>query len=149
MAPTVSLTVDCRDAAVMVAFWQPLLGYHVAHPPHPFATWRDWYLDIGVPAEEIVGDGADRLAPPHEAHGVNIWFQQVPEPKSGKNRLHLDLHVSGGPSVERNERRRVIEVAVADVEARGGTFLRWNQDDAADHVGAVMADPEGNEFCIA
>ena len=149
MDPTVTLTVDCRDAAVLVAFWQPLLGYHVPHPPHPFATWRDWYLDIGVPADEIVGDGADRLAPPLGGHGVSIWFQQVPEPKSGKNRLHLDLHVSGGRLVTRDERRRAIEVVVAEVGARGGSLLRWTEDDAADHVGAVMADPEGNEFCIA
>ena len=149
MAVTVTLTVDCRDAAVLVAFWQPLLGYHVPHPPHPYATWRDWYLDLGVPPEALKGDAADRLAPPPEGNGVSIWFQEVPEPKAGKNRLHLDLHVSAGRSVDRRERRRAIEVAVADVEARGGSLLRWNEENAADHVGAVMADPEGNEFCLS
>ena len=37
----------------MVAFWQPLLGYEVPAPPPPHATWRDWYLSVGVPEKEI------------------------------------------------------------------------------------------------
>jgi catechol 2,3-dioxygenase-like lactoylglutathione lyase family enzyme len=141
------LTIDCSDPGTLVAFWQPLLGYDVPAPPPPHATWRDWYVSVGVPAEEITGDGADRLAPP-DGHGVAIWFQVVPECKAVKNRLHLDIRVSRGRDVPRNERREEIERAVADVRARGGQLLRMDEDEQADHVFAVMADPEGNEFCL-
>ena len=147
MTGLLQLTIDCRDPARQVAFWQPLLGYRVPEPPPPHRTWRDWYLSLGIPAEEIEGDGADRLVPP-DGSGVAIWFQPVPEEKSGKNRLHLDLRVSPGRAVPRSERRAAIEIAVSDVRTRGGRLLRWTEDDAADHVAAVMADPEGNEFCL-
>ena len=141
------MTIDCRDPAALVSFWQPLLGYAVPAPPSPHTTWRDWYRSVGVPAEEIAGDGADRLAPP-DGVGLPIWFQVVPEGKTVKNRLHLDLRVSGGRQVPRDERRRDIESAVAEVRRRGGALIRWGEDDQTDHVFAVMADPEGNEFCL-
>jgi catechol 2,3-dioxygenase-like lactoylglutathione lyase family enzyme len=141
------LTIDCHDAAKLVAFWQPLLGYEVPSPPEPFATWRDWYLSVGVPEDEIEGDGTDRLVPV-DGKGVAIWFQPVPETKSVKNRLHLDLRVSPGRSVSREQRRREIEPVVAQVEATGGSLIRWTEAPEADHVYAVLADPEGNEFCV-
>jgi predicted enzyme related to lactoylglutathione lyase len=50
--------------------------------------------------------------------------------------------------VPRDERRRDIESAVAEVRRRGGALIRWGEDDQTDHVFAVMADPEGNEFCL-
>ena len=148
MATFFQLVIDCHDASGLVAFWQPLLGYQVPAPPEPHATWRDWYVSVGVPAEEISGDGTDRLVPP-DGQGVAIWFQVVPEGKVVKNRLHLDLRVSRGREVSRRQRRADIEPVVAQVEATGGSLLRWTEDDASDHVYAVMADPEGNEFCLA
>ena len=114
-------------------------------PPH--STWRDWYLTVGVPPEEIDGDGSDRLVPP-DGHGVALWFQRVPETKSVKNRLHLDLRVSAGQTVERARRREAIQVAIDFVLAGGGALIRWTEDVKADHVYAVMADPEGNECCF-
>jgi catechol 2,3-dioxygenase-like lactoylglutathione lyase family enzyme len=141
------LTVDCRDPSTLVAFWAPLLGYEVPVPPQPHATWRDWYVSLGVPPDEIEGDGTDRLVP-GDGQGVALWFQSVPEQKSVKNRLHLDLRVSQGRSVSRTERRAAIEPVMAQVLARGGSLVRWAEDEAADHVYAVMADPEGNEFCL-
>lgn len=147
MSPFFQLTIDCRHPSSLVAFWQPLLGYDVPAPPDPHRTWRDWYLSVGVPSEEIEGDGTDRLVPP-DGQGVALWFQEVPEAKSVKNRLHLDLRVSPGRGVSRTQRRAAIEPVVADVQARGGHVIRWTEDESADHVGAVMADPEGNEFCL-
>jgi len=79
---------------------------------------------------------------------VACWFQAVPEAKSVKNRLHLDLRVSQGREVSRADRRSDIEKTMAEVRAAGGSFISWLEDEAADHVGAVMADPEGNEFCL-
>ncbi len=147
MATFFQLVIDCHRPSRMVAFWQPLLGYEVPPPPQRFATWRDWYLSVGVPAEEIEGDGADRLEPP-DGKGVAIWFQPVPEDKSIKNRLHLDLRVSRGREVSRAERRAGIEPVVAQVQAGGGALIRWTEDEQADHLYALMADPEGNEFCL-
>src|SRR3954470_13131360 len=98
----------------MVTFWQPLLGYDVPSPPAPHETWRSWYLSVGVPAEEIEGDGTDRLVPP-DGRGVALWFQAVPEPKLIKNRLHLDLRVTGGRAEPRERRRAAIQTAVDEV----------------------------------
>lgn len=147
MADFFQLVVDCRDPSRLVTFWQPILGYHVPPPPEPHETWRSWYVSVGVPAGEIDGDGTDRLTPP-DGHGVALWFQPVPEPKTLKNRLHLDLRVSGGRAEPHESRRAAVQAAVDDVVDRGGSLLRWTDDEAADHVAALMADPEGNEFCL-
>ncbi len=50
--------------------------------------------------------------------------------------------------MSRAARRADIERVVAEVQARGGALIRWSEDEQADHVYAVMADPEGNEFCL-
>jgi Glyoxalase-like domain len=147
MSAWFQLTVDCHDPSTLVAFWAPLLDYEVPAPPQPHATWRDWYVSVGVPPDEIEGDGTDRLVP-RDGHGVALWFQPVPEQKSIKNRLHFDLRVSGGREVSRAERRASIEPVVAQVRASGGSLIRWSEDEQVDHVFAVMADPEGNEFCL-
>jgi hypothetical protein len=62
--------------------------------PDGFATWNDFYRELGVPEEELV-DGADRISDP-DGHGPGIWFHVVPDAKVVKNRLHLDIHASGG-----------------------------------------------------
>lgn len=142
------LTIDCHDPAALVAFWQPLLGYDVPAPPPPHATWRDWYVSTGEPADGIAGDGADRLVPPDGEGGMAIWFQVVPEGKSVKNRLHLDLRVSDGRGAPWDQRRRDVERAVDDVRTRGGRLLRLDADQQGDHVSALVTDPEGNEFCL-
>jgi Glyoxalase-like domain len=71
----------------------------------------------------------------------------VPEAKAGKNRLHLDLYVSGGRTVELSVRRERVDARVAELVALGASI-----DHAAetyDHYFVVMHDPEGNEFCVA
>ena len=73
----------------------------------------------------------------------------MPEPKSVKNRLHLDLKLSGGRAVPLPERRARIEAEAARLEAMGASRLRVLSQDGLDHYAVVMADPEGNEFCVA
>jgi hypothetical protein len=63
--------------------------------------------------------------------GPNIWFQRVPEPKTAKNRMHFDLRAPGSVADE-----------VARLEALGAKVLT-----PGDEL-TVMADPEGNEFCV-
>ena len=112
------------------------------------ATWRDWYLSVGVAAEEIEGDGTDRLVSP-DGNGVAIWFQPVPEDKSIKNRRHLDLRVSRGREVSRAQRRASIEHVVAQVRAPAAAVpSSGGPRRPSQHVYAVMTDPEGNEFYL-
>jgi len=71
----------------------------------------------------------------------------VPEGKVVKNRLHLDLSVSGGRSAPQPEREALIRAAVARLTAAGATVLAEHAlRGELDHV--VCADPEGNEFCV-
>lgn len=145
------LTVDCRNPALLVKFWAEVLDYKVMPPPEEFETWNEWYISVGVPAEELDldGDGADRLLDPTE-RGPNIWFQVVPEEKIVKNRLHLDVYVGGGRSVPLSERRERINIRVRDLEALGGKVQRVSGTSMdIDHYSVVMSDPEGNEFCVA
>ncbi len=139
------VTYDCESPAVMAAFWGPALGYVEPPPPDGFATWGDWLLHHDVPEEEW-DDGA-YLADPA---GVlpTISFLKVPEGKTAKNRLHMDLKVSGGRSKPQEVREPLIRAAVDRFLAAGATVLRENlMYDKLD--GVVMADPEGNEFCVA
>src|SRR4051794_17456535 len=84
------LTFDAHDPVRLARFWAVALGYQAAPPVEPVTTWWQHYqgrLD-GAPAFE------DRLFDP-EGVRPPLWFQEVPEDKAGKNRLHLDLYPTG------------------------------------------------------
>ena len=139
-----TLTFDCDDAAAMGRFWTLALGYVEQPPPEGWDTWEEWLTHFDVPEEEW-GDGASLQDPT----GLlpNISFLKVPEGKTAKNRLHLDLQVSGGRHVDQDKRETRIEETVAALVESGATVsFRSMQADALDHV--VMGDPEGNEFCV-
>jgi len=139
-----TLTFDCQDAAAMARFWTVALGYVEAPPPEGWDTWEDWLRHFDVPEDEW-DDGASLEDP----QGVlpSISFLKVPEPKTAKNRLHLDLQVAGGRHVDQRKRETLIEGMVEVlVEAGGSVAFRSLQGDRLDHV--VMRDPEGNELCV-
>ncbi|KQY64900.1 hypothetical protein ASD30_07060 [Nocardioides sp. Root140] len=151
------LTIDANDPARLVKFWAPLLGYEVQPPPAGFDTWNDYYRSLGVPEHELDtdGDGSDRIFDPN-GEGPTIWFQIVPEHKSGKNRLHLDLFPTGRDrSLPMEERVRLVDAKVAEVVAAGATVLRRNPADFPEgetlegFYAVTLGDPEGNEFCVA
>lgn len=80
-----------------------------------------------------------------------IWFQEVPETKAGKNRLHLDLYPNGRASALPIERRiEIVEAKVSELAGLGASVeRRTRHDDPEDPVYyVVMHDPEGNEFCV-
>jgi Glyoxalase-like domain len=147
---TLQLTIDCADPAPLVQFWGPALGYVPAPPPHGHSSWNDYYRSLGVSEDELPDgvDACDRLIDP-AGNGPRIWFQIVPERKSVKNRLHLDLLVDGARDLAPPERRSVIEGRVAELVAAGATVLHRSEGDGIDHYGVTLADPEGNEFCVA
>ncbi|MFJ3307170.1 VOC family protein [Streptomyces sp. NPDC086549] len=77
-----------------------------------------------------------------------MWFQQAPEPRVVKNRLHLDLGVSGGRSVPFATRKERVLAEVARLEAAGASRLRIEDSEGSGSFFAVMHAPEGNEFCV-
>jgi hypothetical protein len=138
------LVIDCRSPETLALFWAEALHYVVAPPPPGHASWDAFLRSIGVP-EEGLGQGVDRIADPH-GEGPQIWFQVVPDEKSTKNRLHLDVYASGGGSFE--VRRARVEAEVARLERLGATRLRELTEEGLDHYAVAMRDPEGNEFDV-
>jgi hypothetical protein len=139
------LTVDANNPALLAAFWARALGYRPVPPTEPETTWhRHYRARLGQEAafEDRIFDPAG-LRPP-------VWFQQVPETKAGKNRLHLDIYPTGRDTALALERRvEIVEASVAELVALGASVeRRVRQDDPGDPVYfVVMHDPEGNEFC--
>src|SRR2546430_2494840 len=149
MAVPYKICVDCADPHALAAFWAAALDYVV----EDHAALIQRLLDAGVVSKEQTTTVDGRLAWPNAAavrdpdapvhpetgagQGGRVLFQVVPEPKTVKNRVHLDLHV--GPE----RRPEVIERLVG----LGGTVLWEGQEGPSTWV--TMADPEGNEFCVA
>jgi len=143
------VTIDCADPDRLTRFWATALGYRVEDPPPGFAGWADYWRSVGVPEEELeLGVVDDRLVDPTGA-GPRIWFQVVPEPKVVKNRIHLDLMISGGREVPIEQRRERVDAEADRLVEAGATRVRVLEQDGLDHYGVLMQDPEGNEFCIA
>jgi hypothetical protein len=145
------LVIDCKDPGMLARFWAAALGYVLEPPPEGFASWDDWRRDIGLPDSEL-GTGADSIVDP-SGHGPRIWFRAEPEAKVGKNRLHLDIHVSGGRSVTDRTTPIAIRAERVDAEARrladlGATITGAMGGVDLGHYAMGMKDPEGNEFDI-
>ena len=138
MAVRIDLTLDCANATRLAAFWKLALGYQDEPPPAPFATRLEWLQAFDPEAGP--DDGAWLCDP--DGVGPRLSLLRVPEPKSAKNRLHLDLRVAGTGDPE--ERWARITKEVDRLTAAGATVL---EPFPGHHV--VMADPEGNEFCVA
>ena len=139
-----TLTFDCHDAGLLARFWIVALGYVEQAPPQGWDTWEDWLRHFEVPEDEW-DDGASIEDP----QGVlpSISFLKVPEAKAVKNRVHLDLQVSGGRHVDAHKRAERIEAMVGLLEDVGASVsYRSMQAGELDHI--TMADPEGNEFCV-
>jgi hypothetical protein len=140
------VVVDCADPDRMARFWAEALGYEVAPAPEGFASWEDFYRSIGVPEDEL-SNGVDRISDPR-GEGPAIWFQVVPEAKSVKNRLHIDVHASGGRDNPLEVRRQRVDAEAARLVALGATITGTLDVDGLDHYAVALVDPEGNEFDI-
>jgi hypothetical protein len=133
------LTLDCTDADRLAPFWKLALGYVDEPPPAPFATREEWVAQYGAP--EGPWDRGAWLCDPTGA-GPRLTLLGVPEPKVVKNRLHLDIRVAGEGTPE--ERWGRITAHAEVLIAAGGTVLATIE---GHHL--VLADPEGNELCVA
>jgi hypothetical protein len=140
------LVIDCADPDRLARFWAAALGYVIAPPPAGFATWNDFYRELGVAEEDLV-DGADRISDP-EGHGPSIWFHVVPDTKAVKNRLHLDINASGGWTLRLETRRQRVDAEARRLADLGATITVVLHEEGLDHYAVGMRDPEGNEFDI-
>jgi hypothetical protein len=139
----IQVVFDAADPAAQAEFWTAALaerGYAVPGPPGGFADWPAFLRAQAVP-EDRWNDASAIEAQGHP----RIFFQRVLEPKTVKNRVHIDLLAGGGPSVPLEEQRRRVAVAVARLEALGATRVEEHTDLGVHW--AVLRDPEGNEFC--
>jgi len=113
MAPLRYVTIDCSDSARLAQFWAAALG---------------WLVVYGQSDGALVADA--------NAGYPQLYLQPVPEPKTGKNRAHLDLEADD------------LESELDRLCALGAVVIsRRSSPDGA--KSAVMGDPEGNEFCIS
>ena len=150
MALSWKLVIDSTNAPALADFWAAALAYEVEDP----SALIEQLLAAGHLGVEAVAEHRGRKTfrgyaairhpedPFDEASGVGrgrrLLFQDVPESKSGKNRLHIDVHGEPGG----------LDGLVARLEGLGATRVREVDQGPAGHWW-VMRDPEGNEFCAA
>jgi hypothetical protein len=142
MATDIQVVIDCEDPARVAMFWATALDYIVQPPPDGFGSWEEFLTSIDVPEDRFSSRSA--VVDP-AGKGPRIFFQQVPEPKIVKNRVHIDVNASAGATDEVDARRRV-DAKVEELVAHGGSVLRDFEEFGERTV--VMQDPEGNEFCV-
>jgi len=141
MAYDVQIAVDCARPHELADWWAEVLGWQVEPQDEAFIRRM---VDEGHASDEetmrhrgaLVWKAGAALNSPDPGR-PRLLFQQVPEAKVGKNRLHLDVRV--GPERQEAEVIRLV--------AMGATEL-WRGAQGP-HTWVTMADPEGNEFCVA
>ncbi len=112
------IAFDCDDARVLADFWSKAIGRPVNDGAEPFFATIDYPPAPGRPA----------------------WlFMKVPEGKTAKNRMHLDLDSNPGEGGRDAEVARLVSLGATRV----GEHDEWG------HQWVVMNDPEGNEFCVS
>ena len=143
MTREVQVTFDCGDPAVLAAFWAEVLGYRLEDPPAGFGSWEEALDAWGVPAEHRNDRSAVRDP---DGQGPRLFFQKVPEGKTAKNRVHLDVRAA--PGLQADARMTALEDECGRLVSLGATRAQRFEPDrmGAGHI--VMLDPEGNEFCL-
>ncbi|RKS09088.1 hypothetical protein DFP74_4817 [Nocardiopsis sp. Huas11] len=116
------LAIDCADPEALARFWCAVLDYEVQES-------EDGFVAIGSPA---VPEGKNRPGPVPPS----LTFARVPEGKTVKNRLHIDVNPTDREQDE--EVRRLLDLGARRVDVGQASEESW----------VVLADPEGNEFCV-
>ncbi len=140
----IQVTFDAADPAALSRFWAEVLGYRLDDPPPPHTTWEEALEAFGVP--EHLRNSASAVHDPSGA-GPRLFFQQVPEGKTAKNRVHLDVRAA--PGLQGDERMAALEAECERLVALGASRVeRHEPAPPMSHGFIVMHDPEGNEFCL-
>jgi hypothetical protein len=121
-----TLGCDADDPHRLAAFWKLALGY------------------VDEPGYDEQ-DGASLIDP--DGALPAIGFLKVPEGKTAKNRMHIDIRLAGGRPMDPVLHEQLMRAKAAELVAAGATVVREEAYDHLDHI--VMHDPEGNEFCVA
>ena len=135
------VTFDCRDPRAVAEFWKAVLGYVDPPVPAGFASWAA-FEDM-LPKEQ---QGATWACQDPTDNGPRLFFQRVPEAKTVKNRVHLDVRVATGLRGE--PRVTALEAEASRLEGLGGQRERLLPADDQNEACLVMRDVEGNEFCL-
>ena len=144
MSREVQVTFDAGDPGALCAFWCEVLGYQLQAPPPGFDDWDTFLESVGVPPERRNDRSA---ALPVDGNGPRLFFQKVPEGKTAKNRVHLDVRAA--PGLDGDERMAALQAEADRLVGLGATQQRRVEPDQALETGfIVMQDPEGNEFCL-
>jgi hypothetical protein len=142
-----TITFDCADVATMHRFWTIALDYGDGETdPDALDAFFDTLRRAGVPEQDLMSR-AGTPPPPDQPGSPFLYFQRVPEPKTSKNRVHLDIVVHDPEAKARElaalgatrpERPAPTETDAAFCRAFDTTGDGW----------ILMLDPEGNELCI-
>jgi catechol 2,3-dioxygenase-like lactoylglutathione lyase family enzyme len=144
MAREIQVTFDCGDPAALSRFWAKALGYRIQEPPSGFDSWDAALAAMGVPPEHR--NDASALVDP-DGSGPRLFFQRVPEGKTAKNRVHLDIRAA--PGLTGTERMAALEETCTRLVALGATRIERHEPAPPLQGGhLVLTDPEGNEFCL-
>jgi hypothetical protein len=133
MANKIQITVDASGPRALGAFWCEVLGYIEQPPPPGFETWEEALDSMGIDRSDP--DRAFAIVDP-DGIGPRVFFLRVPEGKTAKNRLHLDVHTEP----------EKMQARAAELVALGAT--RVGEFDEPEGYWITMLDPEGNEFCL-
>jgi Glyoxalase-like domain len=143
MHTRIQVVFDAAEPEKLAEFWELALGYVREPPPEGFESWEEFARSAGIPEEQF-GEVSSRIDPVGE--GPRLFFQRVPEGKTAKNRVHLDIQV--GASVPPGEERKRLVSEKVEQLVRAGASLAWENETLwGDSV--VLRDPEGNEFCVS
>jgi hypothetical protein len=119
------VVIDCHDAQSLAQFWCEVLDYHVVDDRSEWIEVAAWEAGKAPPVEEL-----RRAARP-----PSLLFIPVPDEKQVKNRLHLDISPIDHSQTEEVDRVLALGARRVDIGQGEPTWV-------------VLADPEGNEFCI-
>ncbi len=140
----VQVTFDCAAPGALAEFWCAVLGYERQAPPEGFDSWEAAMTAWGVPEDER--DSRDAAVPPEGQTGPRVFFQRVPEGKTAKNRVHLDVRAA--PGLSGDERTAALTAEAERLVALGATVFARLEANGMDETVIVLQDPEGNEFCL-
>ncbi|WP_433871288.1 VOC family protein [Saccharopolyspora sp. CA-218241] len=138
----IQVTFDCADPRALGAFWSQALGYAVPPPPPGFDSWEEFAATLPPEKQNQRWAVVDPAG-----SGPRLFFQRVPEPKTVKNRLHLDVRAA--PGLVGEERMAALEAECARLVELGARRQRRVDPAPPMELGfIVLTDPEGNEFCL-
>jgi catechol 2,3-dioxygenase-like lactoylglutathione lyase family enzyme len=135
----IQVTFDCADPERVARFWCEVLGYVVPPPPGEFASWDEF--DQSLPPEH---QGSAFACVDPDGLGPRLFFQRVPEGKTAKNRVHLDVRV--GTGMVGDERFAALDAERVRLEALGASVVLVQRADDFNESCITMQDIEGNEF---